>query len=185
MSELEAQIRADPEYTVEQIVGQLSRALRVPEDLMPSLLRLPSTAGGFANLESSAQGLNAWRGSLSRGLLPSESLGWPGDGVFREALLGALAELDMGKFTRRHPALVNVLLKNVMEVLARYEQDRKEVLGPDAEAGGQTENSKEQKQDKGKSSREGRAPLARPLGAILSPLSLVCMRACVVCSVAL
>lgn len=155
MSELESQILQDPEFTVEQIVGQLSRALRVPEDLMPSLLRLPSTAGGFTNLENSAKGLNAWRGTLSRGILPTEAIGWPGDGVFREALLGALAELDMGKFTRRHPALINVLLKNVMEVLARYEQDRKEVMGPDAEAGENTESGKEQKQEKGKGSREG------------------------------
>ena len=45
---------------------------------MPSLLRLPSTAGGFAALESSAQGLNAWRMALGQGLLPQESLGWPG-----------------------------------------------------------------------------------------------------------
>lgn len=167
MSELVAQVATDQDQlvSVEQIVGQLSRALRIPEDLMPSLLSLPSTAGGFSNLETSAKGLNAWRGSLTRGLLPSDTLGWPGDSVFREALLGALAELDMGKFTRRHPALINVLLKNVMEVLARYEQDRKEVMGPDAEAGDNTESGKQEKQDKGKGSREGRA---RPPSALCS-----------------
>ena len=121
--ELEAQVADyDGEFTVEEMVTQLSRSLRVPADLMPALLRLPSTAGGFAALQGSAEGLNSWRSALSQGLLPQESVGWPGDAVFRSALLGTLADLDMAKFTRRHPALLTVLLKNVLEVLQRYEQ---------------------------------------------------------------
>ena len=155
MMELQAQVAAaeEEEFTVAQIVTQLSVSLRVPEELMPYLLALPSTAGGFQNLDAGAQGLNAWRSQLARGLLPQSSLGWPGDAVFRDALLGTLAELDMGKFTRRHPALLNVLLKNVLEVLGRYEQERKEIPGPDA-AEGQENNSGKKQQGKGeKSSR--------------------------------
>ena len=34
----------------------------------------------------------------------------------------------MAKFTRRHPALLTVLLKNVLEVLGRYEQVRANTL---------------------------------------------------------
>ena len=83
------------------------------------------------------------------GLLPSTELPWPRDAVFREALLGAFADLDMARFTRRHPALLDTLLANVLDVLAVYEAERKEVLGPDGGGGEERDDAKAEPQQGG------------------------------------
>ncbi len=83
------------------------------------------------------------------GILPSAELEWPRDAVFREALLGAMAQLDMARFTRRHPALLDTLLANVLDVLAAYEQGRKEVAGPEGAEGEETQKGGEQKPQEG------------------------------------
>ena len=118
-------------------------------------------------MQEAARGLLSWRGSLQRcvcggawpracvaltplpcarhsGLLPSADAEWPRDAVFREALLDAMASLDMARFTRRHPALLDTLLANVLDVLAAYETQKKDITGPEGGDGDQEQRDGEQ-----------------------------------------
>jgi hypothetical protein len=63
--------------------------------------------------------------------------------VFREALLDAMGSLDMARFTRRHPALLDTLLANVLDVLAAYETQKKDIMGPDGADGDQEQRDGE------------------------------------------
>ncbi len=199
------------------VMARLSDATRVPEALLPGLLKLPSTMErrvrpalpcalhaqrGMSWLLSrrhlahlrltampprsprspervaeAASGLLSWRTSLQRcgcsshraplltrasltrraslarsGLLPSAEVPWPRDAVFREALLEAMGSLDMARFTRRHPALLDTLLANVLDVLAVYEAERQEVDGPEGAGGEEQESGKAEPQAGGVSS---------------------------------
>ena len=97
---------------------------------------------------------SAWRGTAltsaiiiivtRSGLLPSADAEWPRDAVFREALLDAMASLDMARFTRRHPALLDTLLANVLDVLAAYETQKKDIVGPEGADGDQEQRDGEQ-----------------------------------------
>ena len=97
---------------------------RIPEDILPLLLRLPSTEGDVEALKRSAEGVNAWKDNLARGLLPDVDVEWPEDATFREALIEALGDLDMARFTRRFPPVLDTLMKNVLDMLYIYEQER-------------------------------------------------------------
>ena len=107
------------------VVSRLSSETRLPPSLVPPLLALPSTAAGGGAVEAAAEGLLVWRRNLQRGLLPPEDVEWPRDAVFRTAVLGVFADLDMARFTRRHPALLDTVLANVLDLLAKYEANRK------------------------------------------------------------
>ena len=64
--------------------------------------------------------------------------------MFREALLDAMASLDMARFTRRHPALLDTLLANVLDVLAAYETQKKDITGPEGADGDQEQRDGEE-----------------------------------------
>ena len=66
------------------------------------------------------------RDALARGLLPDASLEWPEDETFRTALIEALGDLDMARFTRRFPPVLDTLMKNVLDILYVYERDRED-----------------------------------------------------------
>ena len=97
---------------------------RIPEDILPLLLRLPSAEGDVDALRRSAEGVEAWKEALSRGLLPDVDVEWPEDATFREALVEALGDLDMARFTRRFPPVLDTLMKNILDILYIYEQER-------------------------------------------------------------
>lgn len=53
---------------------------------------------------------------LSKGLLPSPAAGWP-DEPFRSAFLASLNKMEMPRFTRRHPQLLDPLLKQMLSLI--------------------------------------------------------------------
>ena len=97
--------------------GRADALTAVPPDLLPMLLRLPSTSGNVDALTQCADGINDWKASLARGLLPSAETRWPDDPIFREALLDALGDLDMARFTRQFPPVLDTLMKNILDIL--------------------------------------------------------------------
>jgi len=104
--------------------GQANALNGIPPDLLPMLLRLPSTSNNVDAMRCAADGINDWKSSLARGLLPNAETRWPDDPVFREALLDALGDLDMARFTRQFPPVLDTLMKNILDILYVYEQQR-------------------------------------------------------------
>ena len=98
----------------------------VDADVLPLLLRLRSAGASAEGLRRGAAGVRAWRDALARGLLPDASLEWPEDETFRTALIEALGDLDMARFTRRFPPVLDTLMKNVLDILCVYERDRED-----------------------------------------------------------
>ena len=101
-------------------------ARRVDADVLPLLLRLRSAGASAEGLRRGAAGVRAWRDALARGLLPDASLEWPEDETFRTALIEALGDLDMARFARRFPPVLDTLMKNVLDILYVYERDRED-----------------------------------------------------------
>ena len=97
------------------------------------LLRLPSTASNVDSLRQCADGINDWKAQLGRGLLPSAETPWPDDPVFREGAPDALGDLDMARFTRQFPPVLDTLMKNILDILYVYEQQKVDEEGEDAE----------------------------------------------------
>ena len=131
--------------------GQANALNAVPSDLLPMLLRLPSTSGNVDALTQCADGINDWKASLARGLLPSAETRWPDDPIFREALLDALGDLDMARFTRQFPPVLDTLMKNILDILYVYEQQKSDEDGeeeqspntPQRDGGGSSENGED------------------------------------------
>jgi len=98
----------------------------VPDDIAALVLRLPSAERSVEGAERVARGVNAWMGNLSRGLLPDVDAEWPEDETFRAALIAALGDLDMARFTRRFPLVLDTLMKNVLDMLYEYEIERED-----------------------------------------------------------
>ena len=104
--------------------GQAGALNSISPDLLPLLLRLPSTSNNVDSLRRCADGIQEWKAQLARGLLPGAETEWPDDVVFREALLEALGDLDMARFTRQFPPVLDTLMKNILDVLYVYEQQK-------------------------------------------------------------
>ena len=102
---------------------------RVDADVLPLLLRLRSAGSDAEGLRRGAEGVTAWRDALARGLLPDAGLAWPEDETFRTALIEALGDLDMARFTRRFPPVLDTLMKNILDILYIYERDREDEDG--------------------------------------------------------
>ena len=84
---------------------------------MQALMQLPGTRGSLPEAKQRALALASWRESLRKGILPKVQPGatWPQE-PFRGSLLGALRNLGMPRFTRRHPALLNALLAQMLQM---------------------------------------------------------------------
>eukprot|EP00241_Pyramimonas_parkeae_P004057 CAMPEP_0114231982 /NCGR_PEP_ID=MMETSP0058-20121206/4352_1 /TAXON_ID=36894 /ORGANISM="Pyramimonas parkeae, CCMP726" /LENGTH=614 /DNA_ID=CAMNT_0001343403 /DNA_START=229 /DNA_END=2073 /DNA_ORIENTATION=+ len=95
------------------------RALRRLEGLAEPLMQLSSSARMDA-LKANIEGASSWKARLAQGLLPNDDTDWP-DETFRRALLETLEELDMPRFTRKHPPVTNTLMRNILEMLQEYE----------------------------------------------------------------
>ena len=143
--------------------GQAGALQSVPPDLLPMLLRLPSTSGNVDALRSCAEGIDDWKASLARGLLPSSETKWPDDPVFREALLDALGDLDMARFTRQFPPVLDTLMKNILDILYVYEQQKVDEDGeeddmpnaPQQDGGGSSENGEDGEPEDGDPEGDG------------------------------
>ena len=137
--------------------GRADALTAVPPDLLPMLLRLPSTSGNVDALTQCADGINDWKASLARGLLPSAETRWPDDPIFREALLDALGDLDMARFTRQFPPVLDTLMKNILDILYVYEQQKADEDGeeeqspntPQQDGGGSSENGEDGEPEEG------------------------------------
>jgi hypothetical protein len=91
-------------------------------------------------MQDTARGLQAWRATLDRGLLPDEialqqivdqgevdalrgfspaDLKWPADPL-HDMLLRVLGKLGVAHFARKYPAVKEALLKNLLEVAVKY-----------------------------------------------------------------
>lgn len=53
---------------------------------------------------------------LLKGLLPSPAAEWPAE-PFRSAFLASLNKMEMPRFTRRHPQLLDPLLKQMLALI--------------------------------------------------------------------
>lgn len=53
---------------------------------------------------------------LRKGLLPSPSADWPAE-PFRSGFLAALNKMEMPRFTRRYPQLLDPLLKQMLSLV--------------------------------------------------------------------
>ena len=56
------------------------------------------------------------QGKLLKGLLPSPAAEWPAE-PFRSAFLASLNKMEMPRFTRRHPQLLEPLLKQMLALI--------------------------------------------------------------------
>lgn len=131
----------------------------IDPDVLPMLLRLPTTRGDVEKLRRAKDGYEQWEEALKRGLLPKSAtsslsmyadagaaervVDWPEDETFREALLETLGELDMARFTRKFPPVLKTLMRNVLDILYQYEvaMDGEEEEDPNSDPRQSTESS--------------------------------------------
>ena len=149
--ELRARQRAMDNLGSLMASGNANALNSIPPDLLPMLLRLPSTSGNVDSLRTCADGINEWKSSLQKGLLPGAETKWPDDLVFREALLDALGDLDMARFTRQFPPVLDTLMKNILDILYIYEQQKED----DSGEGESEDSSPEMKSDAGGGGEDG------------------------------
>ena len=131
----------------------------IDPDVLPMLLRLPTTRGDVEKLRRAKDGYEQWEEALKRGLLPKSAtsslsmyagagaaervVDWPEDETFREALLETLGELYMARFTRKFPPVLKTLMRNVLYILYQYEvaMDGEEEEDPNSDPRQSTESS--------------------------------------------
>ena len=155
-AEAEARTRALENLARLSSTGAGAEAMgRIPEDVLPFLLRLPSAGSDAESLRRSAEGVEAWRDALSSGLLPDVDVVWPEDDTFREALIEALGDLDMARFTRRFPPVLDTLMKNILDILYIYERDRVDEDGEPEMPPSDPMNSQSSNDGQGEGQNEG------------------------------
>jgi uncharacterized protein with von Willebrand factor type A (vWA) domain len=94
--------------------------VRLDQALLDEVMTLPGTKSTAAYLDR-AEALGRLRESLSKGILPrAEEFDWPQD-PFKGEFLGALREMEMARFCRRYPALLDTLLKRMLALLRDFE----------------------------------------------------------------
>ncbi|WIA19969.1 hypothetical protein OEZ85_005847 [Tetradesmus obliquus] len=93
---------------------------RISEDVMQSLMELPGTTG-IAELRQRAEDLTTWKISLQRGVLPEpEQVNWPVE-PFKTKFIDALRALEMPRFTRRYPVVLETLMKQMLAMVHDFE----------------------------------------------------------------
>jgi uncharacterized protein with von Willebrand factor type A (vWA) domain len=99
--------------------GFTNRA-RISDQMFESLMALPGT-DGLAELRSRADALAQWKVALQKGALPrADALAWPRE-PFRSKFIAALSSLEMARFTRRYPAVLDTLLKQMLSLVHDFE----------------------------------------------------------------
>eukprot|EP00882_Tetradesmus_deserticola_P023420 GHRQ01025486.1.p1 GENE.GHRQ01025486.1~~GHRQ01025486.1.p1 ORF type:complete len:224 (+),score=73.80 GHRQ01025486.1:304-975(+) len=93
---------------------------RISEEVMQSLVELPGTTG-IAELRQRAEDLTTWKLSLQRGVLPEpEQVNWPAE-PFKKKFTEALRTLEMPRFTRRYPVVLETLMKQMLAMVHDFE----------------------------------------------------------------
>ena len=111
-----------------------ARSLQLSPDAVAAIMDLAGTTGPVA-LDERARALSAWKARLRVGALPDPGAPWP-DAKLSGALVAALQTLDLPRFCRRHPGLLDALLMQVLGVVAEYEKRVAEAeAGLDEDAG--------------------------------------------------
>ena len=158
----------DEEVSKQKALANYGNMLRLPggpkmlseiaPEVLPMLLRLPTTRGDVEKLRKAKDGYEQWEEALKKGFLPKSSssasassangfdphaVDWPEDETFREALLETLGELDMARFTRKFPPVLKTLMRNVLDILYQYEvaMDGEEEEDPNSDPRQSTESS--------------------------------------------
>jgi len=158
----------DEEVSKQNALANYGNMLRLPggpkmlseiaPEVLPMLLRLPTTRGDVEKLRKAKDGYEQWEEALKKGFLPKSSsssssasangfdphaVDWPEDETFREALLETLGELDMARFTRKFPPVLKTLMRNVLDILYQYEvaMDGEEEEDPNSDPRQSTESS--------------------------------------------
>eukprot|EP00240_Pyramimonas_obovata_P002980 CAMPEP_0118929978 /NCGR_PEP_ID=MMETSP1169-20130426/6820_1 /TAXON_ID=36882 /ORGANISM="Pyramimonas obovata, Strain CCMP722" /LENGTH=654 /DNA_ID=CAMNT_0006872267 /DNA_START=176 /DNA_END=2140 /DNA_ORIENTATION=+ len=127
------------------------RELRRLESLVDPVLELQSSSD-LDKLRYNIKGVTEWKTNLSAGLLPDNNIEWP-DETFRNALLGTLKDLDMARFTRKHPAVLTTLMRNILEMLQQYELELEG--NPDEGEDGESDSGQQQSQNQQQSDSPG------------------------------
>lgn len=85
-----------------------------PESLLQDVVTLP-----IGTLQERVAGVRRWREALLAGRLPSESEPWPSGGTALP-VRRALAELNLVRFCKDQPEIVDALLKDILVALAGH-----------------------------------------------------------------
>ncbi|KAL6778245.1 hypothetical protein ACKKBG_A17460 [Auxenochlorella protothecoides x Auxenochlorella symbiontica] len=129
------------------LINGLGYVGSVPTSLMPWLLRLSHIRSSISGsdtadaLQDAACGLLIWQAALQEGLVPDdetlvamaenpgfvggdrklEDLRWP-DEPLRAALLRGVTVLGVGRFAKKYPAVLQALLKSLVQVVCQYQK---------------------------------------------------------------
>ncbi|GBF88932.1 hypothetical protein Rsub_01431 [Raphidocelis subcapitata] len=89
--------------------------------MMQELMELPGTTG-LTELRSRAEALTTWKLALGKGVLPdAQEVEWPQE-PFKTKFIEALSSLEMARFTRRYPAVLETLMKQMLMLVKDFEQ---------------------------------------------------------------
>ncbi|KAK9819714.1 hypothetical protein WJX72_001579 [[Myrmecia] bisecta] len=106
-------------------------------------MELPGTSS-IRELTERAYALSTWKTKLARGVLPRlDEQEWPQE-PFRATFLQALRNLEMPRFCRRHPQLLDSLLKNMLELVHEFEGKLQEQQEQHAQQSGEGSPSPQQ-----------------------------------------
>lgn len=129
----------------------VAKQLGLSEEYLQTLMELPGTTTVY-ELKSRLVALSQWQTSLGKGVLPAAgSVDWPAE-PFRSKFLNVLKKLEMPRFTRRYPKLLNSLLKQFLELAGEFETKLLEEEGKQAN---QQQQQKQQSQPPPQSSGGG------------------------------
>ncbi|GAX75202.1 hypothetical protein CEUSTIGMA_g2646.t1 [Chlamydomonas eustigma] len=93
---------------------------RLSDDMLSTLMTLPGTRG-MSELRDRAEALTKWKIALQRGTLPRlEDVQWPQE-PFKTKFADALRNLEMPRFTRRYPAILDTLIKQMLNLVEDFE----------------------------------------------------------------
>ncbi|CAL8461911.1 g1442 [Coccomyxa elongata] len=101
------------------------RRLNLDDTLRQQLSELPGTKN-LSDLSERASSLADIRSRMRKGLLPSPSADWPAE-PFRSGFLAALNKMEMPRFTRRYPQLLDPLLKQMLTLVHEFEAKLEEI----------------------------------------------------------
>ncbi|KAG1654685.1 hypothetical protein FOA52_008546 [Chlamydomonas sp. UWO 241] len=109
------------EYSRELMGPTWDNRGRLSDEMMGVLLNLPGTRG-MLELRDRADALTAWKLALQKGYLPNlADITWPQE-PFKSKFAKALQDLEMPRFTRRYPAILNTLLKQMLALVEDFEE---------------------------------------------------------------
>lgn len=141
---------------------------RISEEVMTSLMELPGTRG-LGELRARAEDLTTWKLCLQKGVLPHpEDVQWPVE-PFKTKFIEALRALEMPRFTRRYPAVLETLMKQMINMVhdfetklleaesKRQQQQRPPPMQQQQQSPQGQEQQQQQEEQDGESGEEGQA----------------------------